>query len=304
MEFNSTLTVDDFASICRLCLKRKSRLKPVFKSKVEIDLTNTAATSFDQMITICFGIEVNTIFVFNFNFYYFGNFYCLQVSPDDGLPLFICSLCCNKLIDGYSFRLQCLAAFDFLKNIQAKQECTNRVDKDNDIDQEDFVDFKQDIGTISSEAVCSPEKSSKSTNKQNFTDENIFPAQPLQSNVPKKYKAVRIVKLKSYKSLTPRKAKPDRSKLAKKSDTSAKKTGRSRLLLSLEEKKQRKRIGLEAICSICGKFTKNIYTHTRTHHEERETFECEYCQRIYAAKTSLLGHFKIHFAERFVLRTS
>lgn len=75
MQFNPNITEDDFSSICRLCLKRKCRLKPIFKS--EVDITNTAAASFNQMIAICFGIEVyiytiilSSIFSINFMYHF------------------------------------------------------------------------------------------------------------------------------------------------------------------------------------------------------------------------------------------
>lgn len=73
------------------------------------------------------------------------------------------------------------------------------------------------------------------------------------------------------------------------------------LILTPDEKKKRKRKGNEGICSTCGKFATNIYTHTRIHDTTQHTFECDYCQKLFTNKYSLLQHFRIHFHERFVL---
>lgn len=131
MEFDTNITVDDFTSICRLCVKQKSQLKPILKNEVE---KRTADASLNQMITICLGLEVKNvektsiscnlkIFVQILLFHRL-----LQITSDDGLPLLICSMCCSKLNESHSFRLQCLSASDFLKDIKSKQEQNNSFD--------------------------------------------------------------------------------------------------------------------------------------------------------------------------------
>lgn len=59
MNFNQNITINDFTSICRLCLKSKGRLKPIFKPESEHDQTNAARATFSQMISTCLGLEVN-----------------------------------------------------------------------------------------------------------------------------------------------------------------------------------------------------------------------------------------------------
>lgn len=96
----------------------------------------------------------------------------------------------------------------------------------------------------------------------------------------------------------PRKRKRGRPKLNGNESGGLEKTGASRLALTSDERKKRKRKGNEGICSTCGKFTTNIYTHKRVHDDIHPTFECDYCQKIVTNKYSLIQHFKIHFQER------
>lgn len=65
METNLYITVNDFSKICRLCLKRDNRLKPIFKSESsDADSQHTESLPFNKMIAICFGFNVR-YFVFS-----------------------------------------------------------------------------------------------------------------------------------------------------------------------------------------------------------------------------------------------
>lgn len=59
MNIKSNITEKDFNSICRLCLKRERRLKPIFKSDAS-DAESYQTESVPGMANICIGINVNT----------------------------------------------------------------------------------------------------------------------------------------------------------------------------------------------------------------------------------------------------
>lgn len=63
MENKLNITVNDFSKICRLCLKRDRKLKPIFKSE-SMDLADcqTESLPLSQMITACFGFNVSLLF--------------------------------------------------------------------------------------------------------------------------------------------------------------------------------------------------------------------------------------------------
>lgn len=58
MNIKQNITINDFNAICRLCLKRERRLKPIFKSDPENNQTEPVALN--QMVNDCIGINVNT----------------------------------------------------------------------------------------------------------------------------------------------------------------------------------------------------------------------------------------------------
>lgn len=76
-----------------------------------------------------------------------------------------------------------------------------------------------------------------------------------------------------------------------------------RIKLTAEEKEIRTKIRRETsggICSICGKFIKNISTHLQFHEakEKNESVECDYCHQKLNHKYQLKPHFDKHFKKR------
>lgn len=81
-----------------------------------------------------------------------------------------------------------------------------------------------------------------------------------------------------------------------------------RVKLSEEEKKIRLKLSKQksrakltrTICTICGKFVKNMLTHMKLHEvkEKGENVECDYCKQIFTHKLQLTGHFRTHFTIR------
>lgn len=119
MASSSIITIDDFESICRLCLKKDRCLKPIFKSEIS-DSEQNGISTLDQMIAECFGLEVIELhtLVRCIRICNIKKLCHSQINPDDGLPLLICNSCSWKLTEGYSFRAMCIASADFLLNVK------------------------------------------------------------------------------------------------------------------------------------------------------------------------------------------
>lgn len=127
-------------------------------------------------------------------------------------------------------------------------------------------------------------------NSTEFKTENTTPP------VLKTYKSKKSIRSEASSLTIKKHLKANRLKLTKNKNVETEK----KLILTSDEKKKRKRKGNEGICSTCGKFATNIYTHIRIHDTIQHTFECDYCQKLFTNKYSLLQHFRIHFNERFV----
>lgn len=118
------ITLNDFQSICRLCIKKERSLKPIFKSESEHNIDNgggdhqNGIMTLNTMILECFGLNVviNSFKIYFHEFSYM--FFDHQVHPDDGLPLLICSTCSLKLTEGYIFREQCIASAEILLSLR------------------------------------------------------------------------------------------------------------------------------------------------------------------------------------------
>lgn len=63
MDTKQNIKKTDFNSICRLCLNKDRRLKPIFHT----NNIQTDDQSFHGMIINCTGINVSTINIINFN---------------------------------------------------------------------------------------------------------------------------------------------------------------------------------------------------------------------------------------------
>lgn len=60
MNIKPNITINDFNAICRLCLKRERRLKPIFKSEAsDAESYQIESVAINQMVNICIGIDVN-----------------------------------------------------------------------------------------------------------------------------------------------------------------------------------------------------------------------------------------------------
>lgn len=57
MDTNLNITINDFNSICRLCLNKDRRLKFIFETKIEND--DCKSEPMHQVIAICFGLNVS-----------------------------------------------------------------------------------------------------------------------------------------------------------------------------------------------------------------------------------------------------
>lgn len=61
MNIKPNITIHDFNAICRLCLKRERRLKPIFKSEAsDAESYQTESVPMNQMVNVCIGIHVIT----------------------------------------------------------------------------------------------------------------------------------------------------------------------------------------------------------------------------------------------------
>lgn len=56
---NHNVTVADFNSICRFCLKNERRLKPIFKNEPSDDNDESKSIPLNRMITDFSGLVVN-----------------------------------------------------------------------------------------------------------------------------------------------------------------------------------------------------------------------------------------------------
>ncbi|KAG4072617.1 hypothetical protein HA402_004706 [Bradysia odoriphaga] len=117
MEVLATLSVKEFNSLCRFCTRKQKNLKPIFKEENDggcFDFTNSCGDNgIVNMLSECTGLET---------------------TPSDGLPLFICAECHQKLLDSHSFRNQCIESVDKLKKIRLN---FNNVKNEGDDDSND-----------------------------------------------------------------------------------------------------------------------------------------------------------------------
>lgn len=56
-----------------------------------------------------------------------------QTTPNDGLPLFICTECYQKLLDSHSFRNQCIESVDKLRKIRSDINNVKKEDEDSHV---------------------------------------------------------------------------------------------------------------------------------------------------------------------------
>lgn len=98
----------------------------------------------------------------------------------------------------------------------------------------------------------------------------------------------------NLKSLIKRKRKRNRPKV---SPDKRKKPGPTAKNLTAAERKLRYNYG---VCPICGKYSKGLQTHLKTHQDGDELVECDYCHRKLVGKRNLRSHFNCHFKERLV----
>ncbi|XP_037024762.1 zinc finger protein 391-like isoform X3 [Bradysia coprophila] len=117
MEVLATLSVKEFNSLCRFCTRKQKNLKPIFKEENDggcFDFTNSCGDNgIVNMLSECTGLET---------------------TPTDGLPLFICTECHQKLLDSHSFRNQCIESVDKLRKIRLN---FNNVKNEGDDDSSD-----------------------------------------------------------------------------------------------------------------------------------------------------------------------
>lgn len=120
MDAKQNINKKDFDSICRLCLKKDRKLKPILSTNIEED-----RQSLLDVISICTGINVSSTTCFYFFLIYVELY---QINLEDGLPLNLCGKCLKKLMDFHSFRIQCRASEDLLRILIFKGDEANDYD--------------------------------------------------------------------------------------------------------------------------------------------------------------------------------
>lgn len=93
---------------------------------------------------------------------------------------------------------------------------------------------------------------------------------------------------------------PVKRKVGRPKSNKPKRIAQPRVRMTPEEKMAKKKQINEGICPICGIFTASIYVHKQIH--VKVPYECDYCHKIFASKTYLRRHFRIHMNDRFVAR--
>lgn len=86
--------------------------------------------------------------------------------------------------------------------------------------------------------------------------------------------------------------------------TDIKKKGRPAKVRTAEEKLRLRNNYNWGVCTVCGKYSKSMYQHMKSHSKIDESVECDYCHRKLIGKRNLTKHFKYHFKERFVVDIS
>lgn len=216
--------------------------------------------------------------------------------------------------DFHTFRIQCHASNDLLKTLKFKgyKDCDNV--KDNwPIDHhtnkttesiDETIDSKSNIQHVLTPPISINKNNAKSFVKSEIISNLSIPSlietnnkilessDALKKTHCPKEKAKEISIIVKNKVGRP-KTKIDRPKRTKLTEEEKK----IRLQLSKQKSRAKK---VKTICTICGKFVKNLSTHMKLHKikEKGETVECDYCKQIFSHKLLLTGHFRTHFKTR------
>lgn len=186
-----------------------------------------------------------------------------------------------KLIDSNRFREQCTSTDKYLRDLITNTESKRESFSD------DGNDFQLD-SIIENKLLHSDSKIKKKIMKNASANKKSI--QKKKRNERNKPSLVIPNEIFSKNSTEPKTKRLSRSKKAiaeraaiQRSDSQTK-----------AERNARVRQQNEGICPICGKFTKGIYGHIRSHGTSRNV-ECDYCNKTFYDKQYLKRHFKIHF---------